>query len=305
MKSNKHIPVLFEETINYLDIKKDGIYVDCTFGRGGHSREILKNLSTKGKLIAIDRDQDALTYFKENFNDERIIFVSEKFSNIKKILENLNIKKVDGILYDLGVSSPQLDNQDRGFSYKGDSLLDMRMNQNDKLTASDILKNYSKEKLLYIFKKYGEIYNSQKVVEKIISIRDNIDFFTTSLFVDIIKNNIPKKELFGEKHPARKYFQALRIEVNSEFDEINKSINDAFNLLNTNGRIVTISFHSLEDKIIKNIIHEKTISKLPKELLINEKKEFKIIKTSYKPSDKEKESNNRSRSSRIRCVERL
>lgn len=305
MKSDNHIPVLFLETIKYLDIKKDGIYIDCTFGRGGHTKEILKHLSDNGKVIAIDRDLDSWDFFNKNFSDDRITFVNDRFSNIESILKNLNIDKVDGILYDLGVSSPQLDNIERGFSYKFDALLDMRMNQNDKLTASDILKKYTREKLIDIFKKYGEIYNSHRVVDGILKVRDNIDNFTTLLFVEIIKNNVPKKELYASKHPARKYFQALRVEVNSEFYEIEKSLRDAFSLLNKNGRIVVISFHSLEDKLIKNIFKEKTISKIPKELLINDKKDFSIIKTNYEPSQDEIDINNRSRSARIRCIERL
>lgn len=305
MSDFKHIPVFFDEAINYLEIKKDGIYVDCTFGRGGHSSKILNELSPNGKLIAIDRDKEAYEFFKRNFNDKRVIFANDKFSNIDKILSKNNISSVDGILYDLGVSSPQLDDISRGFSYSGDSLLDMRMDQRQEKNASDILKQYPREKLISIFKNYGEIYNCQKVVDEILKVRDNYENFSTQQFVEIIKKNIPKKELYKEKHPARKYFQALRIEVNSELYEIEESLKKSISFLSKNGRIVVISFHSLEDKIIKEIFKEKTMSSIPKEVLINDNQEYKIIKTIYKPTNNELERNNRSRSARIRCLMRV
>ncbi len=301
---NYHYSVLKQEALDLLNIKPDGIYVDCTFGRGGHSSEIIKKLSDKGKLIVIDLDLEAEKYFKENFNFNNVFFCHGNFKDIKSFLEELGINKVDGILYDFGVSSPQLDDPKRGFSYHQDSLLDMRMDQSKELTASKVLMTYSKKDLINIFRKYGDINYSEKVVDAIIEYRKNNSEISTLEFVDLIKANIPKKFLFQDKHPARQFFQALRIEVNDELKSIEISIKAASTLLNKNGRIVTISFHSLEDKIIKDYFRVLTESKIPKEILINEKKEYEIIKTKYKPSKEELEENNRSRSARIRCIEK-
>ncbi len=304
-KYNDHYSVLKNESIQLLNIKPNGIYVDCTFGRGGHTIEILNKLNSDGKIIAIDRDQEAIDFFNNTIKDSRVLIVKDNFSNIKNILEKLNINKVDGILYDFGFSSPQIDNPKRGFSYQHDNLLDMRMDQEQKVSGSYILTNYKKEELIKIFKEYGEIYNSERVVNAILKYRENHDFFTTLDFVDIIKNNINKKELYEKKHPARKYFQAIRIEVNDELNSISKSLKEAINFLNVNGRIVTISFHSLEDKIVKYFFKELTTSKLPKHIPINDVMTYNIIKTNYKPSDEEIKENNRSRSARIRCIEKV
>ena len=304
-KYNDHYSVLKNESIQLLNVKPNGTYVDCTFGRGGHTIEILKKLNSSGKIVAIDRDQEAIDFFNETIKDSRVIIVKDNFSNIKNILKELNIDKVDGILYDFGFSSPQIDNPKRGFSYQFDNLLDMRMDQDQKINGSCILMNYKSDDLIRIFKEYGEIYNSKRVVDAILKFRIDHDFFTTYDFVNIIKNNIDKKELYKKKHPARRYFQAIRIEVNDELNSIFKSLKDAINFLNVSGRIVTISFHSLEDKIVKYFFKELTTSKLPKHIPINDVITYNIIKTNYKPSQKEVDENNRSRSARIRCIEKV
>ena len=301
---NYHYSVLKQEALDLLNIKPNGIYVDCTFGRGGHSSEIIKKLSSNGKLIVIDLDLDAKKYFEENFKQDNVFFFHGNFKDIKLFLEELNIEKVDGILYDFGVSSPQLDDPKRGFSYHQDWLLDMRMDQTKELTASKILMTYSKKELIDIFRKYGEINYSEKVVNAILDYRKEHEEISTLEFVDLIKANIPKKFLHQDKHPARQFFQALRIEVNNELKSIQLSIQQACKLLKPNGRIVTISFHSLEDKIVKDCFKELTETKIPKEILINEQKEYEIIKTKYKPSEQELKENNRSRSARIRCIEK-
>ena len=307
MKHNEHYSVQKDNAINNLNIKSDGIYVDCTFGRGGHSLEILKLLNKNGKLISIDRDKDAYEYYLNTFPKyENHIFVNDKFSNLDKILKDLNIDKVDGFLYDFGVSSPQLDNKDRGFSYKLDARLDMRMNQDDKLDALFIVNNYSKSELNNIFRKYGEISNPTYVVNAIIDERQKKSINTTLELCEIIKNNVHKKELYQPKHYARKYFQAIRMEVNDELNEIKKSITSALEHLEHQGRIVTISFHSLEEKTIKECYNLKNTNFIPKEIPINNiKNEFKIINVKQKRATKEEtEINHRSRSSLIKVIER-
>lgn len=304
---NEHISVQKDNVIELLNIKPNGIYVDCTFGRGGHSLAILEKLSKEGKLISIDRDETAYNFYLKEFEKkDNHIFVRDNFSNIKNILNQLNIDKVDGILYDFGVSSPQLDNKDRGFSYKLDGALDMRMNQNDKKSAYDVVNFYEKSRLINIFKKYGEIKNPTFVVNAIIKQREIKPINTTMELVEIIKNNVHKKELYQEKHFARKYFQAIRMEVNNELDEIKVSINDALEFLNSKGRIVTISFHSLEEKMLKDVYQQKTKNLIPKEIPINNiESEFKIINVKNKKASKEEiKSNHRSRSSLVKVIER-
>lgn len=307
MKHNEHYSVQKDNAISNLNIKPDGIYVDCTFGRGGHSLEILKLLNKKGKLISIDRDKDAYDYYLNSFPKyENHIFVCDKFSNLDQILKDNNIDKVNGFLYDFGVSSPQLDNKDRGFSYKLDARLDMRMNQEDKLDALYVVNNYSKSDLINIFRKYGEINNPVYVVNAILKNRQKKPIYSTLELSEIIKNSVHKKELYQKKHYARKYFQAIRMEVNDELNEIKKSITIALNHLEHKGRIVTISFHSLEEKTIKNCYLEKNTNFIPKEIPINNlKNEFKIINVKQKRATKEEtEINHRSRSSLIKVIER-
>lgn len=308
MKHNEHYSVQKDNAIQNLNIKPDGIYIDCTFGRGGHSLEILKVLNKNGRLISIDRDKDAYKYFLEVFPKyDNHIFVNDKFSNLDKILKNLNIDKVDGFLYDFGVSSPQLDNKDRGFSYKLDARLDMRMDQDDKLDAMFIVNNYSKTDLINMFRKYGEISNPIYVVNAIITQRQKKPIYSTLELCEIIKNNVHKKELYQQKHYARKYFQAIRMEVNDELNEIKKSILVALDHLQHQGRIVTISFHSLEERAIKECYNQKNTNFIPKEIPINNvENEFKIINVKQKWASKEETTeNHRSRSSLIKVIERV
>ncbi|MGL4951482.1 MAG: 16S rRNA (cytosine(1402)-N(4))-methyltransferase RsmH [Mycoplasma sp.] len=302
--SNDHLSVLLDEVINGLSIKQNGTYIDLTSGRGGHSKKILDNLSENGKLIAVDRDEEAILYLEEKFsNDKRVSLFHNKFSEIKNILSSNGITSVDGITADLGVSSPQLDNIERGFSYHGEAKLDMRMDQTQSKDAIEVINKYPISRLITIFEKYGECKNSKSVAFAIGKIRESNPIITTSQFVEIIKSSIPKKMHFQDKHPARTYFQAIRIEVNNEFEEIEKGISDAIELLSPGGRLVIITFHSLEEKIIKNIFRKYTTNKLPNYLPINEISEYKIIKTNT-VSIEEIDNNKRSRSAKLHIIER-
>ncbi len=247
----KHISVLLEETIDSLNIKEDGVYVDCTLGGGGHSKEILKKLSHKGKLIGIDQDTSAIKAAKERLKDyENVIYVHNNFYNIDSILEELDIDKVDGIIMDLGVSSYQLDEASRGFSYMKDAPLDMRMNREENLSAYGVINNYKEEELFKILKNYGEEKFSRKIARFIVEKRTENPIETTGELVEIIRKAIPAK-FQREGHPAKRTFQAIRIEVNKELQILNKAIEDSVNRLNKDGRLSIITFHSLEDRIVK------------------------------------------------------
>lgn len=305
-----HYSVLLEESISNLNIKEDGIYVDATLGFAGHSSEILKRIQ-KGYLFAFDQDIDAcqasnlkLSKVGNNFK-----IINDNFVNIKKRLEENNIHYVDGILYDLGVSSPQLDIASRGFSYHNEARLDMRMNQNSSLSAYEVVNNYSEKELTDIFYKYGEEKYAKKIASNIVKYRENKEIVTTLELVDIIKSSIPFKAM-RESHPARKVFQAIRIEVNDELNVLKTSLEDAIKLLNINGRICVITFHSLEDRIVKEIFNKYTkvnqelnnLPFIPEEYLPN----YKLINTKViTPSNKELTENNRSRSAKLRVIERV
>lgn len=305
-----HYSVLLEESISNLNIKEDGIYVDATLGFAGHSSEILKRIQ-KGYLFAFDQDIDAcqasnlkLSKVGNNFK-----IINDNFVNIKKRLEENNIHYVDGILYDLGVSSPQLDIASRGFSYHNEARLDMRMNQNSSLSAYEVVNNYSEKELTDIFYKYGEEKYAKKIASNIVKYRENKEIVTTLELVDIIKSSIPFKAM-RESHPARKVFQAIRIEVNDELNVLKTSLEDAIKLLNINGRICVITFHSLEDRIVKEIFNKYTkvnqelnnLPFIPEEYLPN----YKLINTKViTPSNKELTENNRSRSAKLRVIERI
>ncbi|MDE5841452.1 MAG: 16S rRNA (cytosine(1402)-N(4))-methyltransferase RsmH, partial [Malacoplasma sp.] len=223
-----HVSVRLEDAIDCLDVKKNKIYVDCTFGRGGHSLEILKRLDNTGKLIVFDLDTEAKDYYEKNFSDKKnCFFINKNFRYLKEELEKLKIYKVDGFLFDFGVSSPMFDNPKRGFSYKKDAKLDMRMDQNQKLSAFDVINFYEKEKLIKIFKEYGEINNSSFVVNEIIKERKSKPINTTLELVEIIRKKTPKKIINSKKHFAGTYFQAIRIEVNDELNSIKKALSDA------------------------------------------------------------------------------
>ena len=296
-----HISVLLEESINYLNLKKDSIIVDCTLGYGGHSSKILENIP-EGFLYAFDQDEEAIKSAEKKLkavnNNYKII--NKNFLNIKDEVK----EKVDGILFDLGVSSPQLDEDYRGFSYHNDAPLDMRMNRNQKLDAKTVVNEYSYEQLVDIFKKYGEEKYSTSIAKGIIK---NRPINTTLELAQIIKDNVP--ESYRRKsHPARKIFQAIRIEVNDELNVFEKALRDSLELLKPNGRICVITFHSLEDRICKEIFKEvsevkkelKSLPVIPKEY----QPKFKQI-ANIKPTDEEIKENKRSRSARLRVIERI
>ncbi len=305
-----HTSVLLNEAIDSLNLKDDGIYVDSTLGYAGHSSEILKRVR-RGCLFAFDQDIDAVKYSEEklskSFKNYKII--NDNFVNIKKDLISCGVNKVDGILFDLGVSSPQLDDASRGFSYHNDARLDMRMNQSQSLSAYEVVNNYSENDLTTIFFKYGEEKYSKSIAKKIIEYRKEKQIETTLELVEIIKSAVPEK-VKREKHPARKVFQAIRIEVNDELTVLETAIRDSLDILNVGGRIVVITFHSLEDRIVKNIFKEvsevdpkvKGLPNIPKEFFPN----FKVINTKViTPSNKELENNKRARSSKLRIIERI
>lgn len=249
-----HKPVLLEETIKALDIKENGIYVDCTVGGAGHSIEMVKRLGKDGRLIAIDQDEEALLKATEVLSDykDKVVFIKSNYSHLDSILDSLNIEKIDGVLMDIGVSSYQLDEKDRGFSYNQDAALDMRMDKENDLTAKYIVNNYSKEDLENIFWNYGEEKWGMRIADFIIEARQEKEIESTFDLVEIIKKAIPKKVRMQGKHPAKRVFQALRIEVNKELEVLDTTIDIAVDRLKKDGRLAIITFHSLEDRIVKN-----------------------------------------------------
>jgi 16S rRNA (cytosine1402-N4)-methyltransferase len=253
----KHKPVLLDECIEGMNINPDGIYVDGTLGGGGHSFHILLNLSKNGKLIGIDRDKDAIESAGNRLKEfSNKILYHGNHDDIKRILKELDIDQVDGILLDLGVSSYQLDEADRGFSYMQDSKLDMRMNREDKLSAYDVVNKYSEENLAEIFFEYGEERYSKRIAAKICEVRNEKPIETTFELVSIIKSAIPFKATLEKQHPAKRVFQAIRIEVNNELGKLRETIIDSVSLLKPSGRLLVITFHSLEDRIVKHAFEE-------------------------------------------------
>ena len=253
----KHKPVLLDECIEGLNINPDGIYVDGTLGGGGHSFHILEKLSKKGKLIGIDRDKEAISAAElklKDFNNK--IICHGNHDDIKRILAELGIAKVDGILLDLGISSYQIDEAERGFSYMLDSKLDMRMNREDKLSAYEVVNKYSEDSLSKIFSDYGEERYSKRVAAKICEVRKTKQIETTLELAAIIRSCIPYKATQENGHPAKRVFQAIRIEVNGELDKLKEAVVDSVNCLNTSGRLAIITFHSLEDRIVKHTFEE-------------------------------------------------
>ena len=303
-----HKSVLLKESIIDLNLKEDSIIVDATLGYAGHSSEILKRIP-KGHLYSFDQDDEAIKNSKERLEKigNNFTIIRSNFVNMKEKLNELGVEKVDGILFDLGVSSSQLDEDYRGFSFHQDAKLDMRMDQNSDLSAYNVVNEYSKEKLIDIFLSYGEEKYAKRIAENIINERKVKKIETTLELVEIIKNSVPEKYK-REKHPARKVFQAIRIEVNHELEVFEKALNDSLNLININGRICVITFHSLEDKICKNIYKKvsemdsnlKKLPVIPEKFLPN----YKIIHT-VKPDRKELLENNRARSAKLRVIERI
>ncbi len=306
----KHVSILLEDCIKSLDIKKDGIYVDGTLGGGGHSNEILKNLEN-GKLIGIDRDKDALKASGERLKDfKNFIPVHSNYSRIKEILAELNIEGVDGILMDLGVSSFQLDEASRGFSYMHDAPLDMRMNREDKISAKDVVNGYSIDKLTSVIKDYGEEKYARKIAEKICNYREKKEIETTLELVDIIKSAMPAKALREKQHPAKRTFQAIRIEVNNEIAALKQTIIDDIMSLNPGGRLAIITFHSLEDKIVKHTYLEmqgKCTCPSGFPVCVCGYKSYGeiVTKKPILPSEEEIEENPRARSAKLRVFKRI
>lgn len=309
MSEVSHIPVLLNETIEGLNIKPNGIYVDLTLGRAGHSSEILKRLNKNGLLIGVDQDKEAIEESNKRLSKiaSNYKLVKSNFVNFEDILTSLNIDKVDGVLMDLGVSSPQFDESSRGFSYRYDAPLDMRMDVEQKLTAKEVVNSYSEAELRKIFYEYGEDKYSASIAHNIVKERAVKPISTTFELVDIIKRSKPAKELKKVGHPAKQIFQALRIEVNNELNVLKGTLVQVVNHLNSHGRLAVITFHSLEDKIVKKLFKELTVvegnrTNFP---LVREEKDYILItRKGIRPSENELENNHRSASSTLRIIEK-
>jgi len=305
----KHKPVMLAECIEGLKIKPDGIYVDGTLGGAGHSKEIARKLSQKGILIGIDRDEEALKAAKANLNEfSNIKYVHDNHDNIKEILEQLEIEKVDGILLDLGVSSYQLDERNRGFSYLGENVLDMRMDKTEELTAQVVVNEYAEEELANIIYEYGEERFSRQIAKNICLEREKHPIQTTKELVEIIEKSIPKSKQ-NNGHPAKRTFQAIRIEVNDEIKPLYDTTSKCIKLLKKEGRLCIITFHSLEDRAVKNaFIDSEGKCTCPKDLpycVCGAKSEGKIInKKPIIATEDEQKENSRSKSAKLRIFEK-
>ena len=307
---SNHISVLLNEAIDLLNIKADGIYVDLTLGRGGHSKEILRRIPF-GHLFAFDKDEEAILESTENLKDfTNKTIIREDFRNFRQVLKNRSIEQVDGVLMDLGVSSPQFDDGERGFSYKEDARLDMRMDTRQSLDAYKIVNTYSLEDLTRVFREYGEDKYSYQIAKKIVKDREIAPIETTTQLVNIIKAVKPQKELIKKGHPAKQIFQALRIEVNDELGALKVALTDALDMLKVGGRLVVITFHSLEDRIVKNAFNEVSkvegtrhfVFSLPSK---EDEPKFKLVNNKVIiASESELENNPRSKSAKLRAIER-
>ncbi|WP_456271628.1 16S rRNA (cytosine(1402)-N(4))-methyltransferase RsmH [Bacillus sp. AK031] len=307
----EHTTVLLKETVDALNIKKDGIYVDCTLGGAGHSEYLASQLTSNGKLYCFDQDQTAIDHAKEKLASylDQVTFIRSNFRYIKEELADLGIYKVDGILFDLGVSSPQLDTPERGFSYHHDAPLDMRMDLEGELTAYEVVNQWPYEDLVRIFFRYGEEKFSKQIARKIEAARETKAIETTGELVDLIKEGIPAPARRKGGHPAKRVFQAIRIAVNDELDAVEEALEKSIEILKPGGRISVITFHSLEDRICKTIFKEKAAGpELPPGLPIipdEYKPELKLVtRKPILPSDGELEENNRARSAKLRVAEK-
>lgn len=301
-----HYSVLLHESIELLAIKPNGIYVDGTLGRCGHTREILKNLDENGRLISFDRDIEAIDYAKSNLLDSRLTVIHDNFADIDLHLQKIGIEKIDGIILDLGVSSPQLDNAERGFSFSKNAALDMRMDNTRGESARDWINSASEADIADVLWKYGEEKFSRRIAANIVKTRHEKNIETTSELANIIASSIPKFKNY-DKHPATRSFQAIRIFINNELGSLEELLNKLPNILAINARVVIISFHSLEDRIVKtyfNSLVDK--NKLPKWVMqIEEEADYKVIAKKIKASINEINENTRSRSAVMRSLERL
>lgn len=312
MDYNYHKPVLLNETINMLSVRPGGIYMDATLGGGGHFMEILERAQGQGKFIGIDQDEDAISNAVKTFSKYggQIDFVHDNFKNIKHITERLNLKGIDGIIFDLGVSSFQLDEGSRGFSYMKDAPLDMRMDRRSCLTAEQVVNEMDREALKGIFKEYGEEAWAGRIADFICERRKNGRIATTGQLTEIIKDAIPARARRKGPHPAKRVFQALRIYVNKELEILESSLKDAVEVLNAGGRVCVITFHSLEDRIVKNTFKELATGCIcPKDFPVCTCGHKKIVKVlTHKPilpAPEEIEENPRSRSAKLRAAEKL
>ena len=296
-----HVPVMLHECMEALDIKPDGVYVDVTFGGGGHSREILKRLGPKGKLIAFDQDPDAIN---NAIADERFVLVHQNFRFLKNYLRLEGVKEVDGILGDLGVSSHQFDDADRGFSIRFDADLDMRMDQVSDLDARKVLRTYSEEDLHRIFGMYGEVQNAKSLAKTIVTARLTQEINTVAELKEVMKKLVPK----GKEHKYHaQVFQALRIEVNKELEALQEFLMQSISVLKENGRLVIMSYHSLEDRLVKNfMLKGKFRGEVEKDFFGNEIKPFRVVtRKAITASEEELQKNNRSRSAKLRVAEKI
>lgn len=307
-----HVSVLLKETIEQLNIRPDGIYVDGTLGGGGHAFEVCKRLSDKGRFIGIDQDADAVVAAGERLKEfgDRVAIVRSNYCNMRMELQKLGIDRVDGILLDLGVSSYQLDTASRGFTYREDAPLDMRMDQRQSKTARDIVNGYSEAELYRVIRDYGEDKFAKNIARHIVSAREKKPIETTGELSEIIKGAIPAKVRMNGGHPAKKTFQAIRIELNGELEVLKNSLDDMIDLLNPGGRICVITFHSLEDRIVKTIFKTNENpctcpSNFPVCVCGNKPKGRLAVKKPIVPGEEELEENKRSKSSKLRVFERI
>ena len=306
----KHYSVMLKETVDMLNVKEGGIYVDCTLGGGGHSLEIAKRLG-KGRLISIDRDNDAIRAGKERLAEyiDKVTFVNDNFKNIKEILADLNIEKVDGITADLGVSSYQLDTPERGFSYHYDAPLDMRMNREDSFSAYELVNTYSEGELTRVISDFGEEKFASRIARAIVKERQKKDIKTTFELVDVIKTAVPKASQL-EKHPARRTFQALRIEVNDEIGMLKGAVENMIDSLAPKGRLAVITFHSLEDRAVKEVFRSKTDgctcpSNFPVCVCGFKAEITNLTRKPISATDTELQENSRSRNAKLRGAEKI
>ena len=307
----KHKSVLLDESIEALKIRPDGIYVDGTLGGGGHSYEICRRLSDRGKLIGIDQDAAAIEAAGERLGEfkDKTIIIRANYCDMKKELDNRNITSVDGIILDLGVSSYQLDTADRGFTYREDAPLDMRMDQRQTMTAKDIVNEYSEDELYRVIHDYGEERFARNIARHIVTARQNKIIDTTGELIDVIKAAIPMKARVTGGHPAKRTFQAIRIELNRELEVLEDSLAEMIDLLNDGGRICVITFHSLEDRVVKNIFRQQESPCIcPKNFPVcvcgRKSKGIVITRKPILPSEGELEENKRSKSAKLRVFER-
>ena len=308
-----HVTVMLHETIDMLDVKPDGVYVDATLGGAGHSEYLLSKLSERGHLYAFDQDQNAIENAQKRLapyiEKGMVTFIKDNFRHLKDRLHDLGVTEIDGICYDLGVSSPQLDQRERGFSYKKDAPLDTRMNQEASLTAYEVVNQYDYHNLVRIFFKYGEDKFSKQIARKIEKAREQKPIETTTELAELIKSVKPAKELKKKGHPAKQIFQAIRIEVNDELGAADESIQQAIDLLAIGGRISVITFHSLEDRLTKQLFKEASTVEVPKGLpFIPDDLKPKMELVSRKPilpSKEEFEANNRSHSAKLRVARKI